>query len=167
MICAVRYVTQAYPYFHFRYSSLSLLTTFLRRKERSRLSISPYYVYVLSCLCLHVNVCVAHFRTGIIWPIITKLDESINSNPHHLMSLFYDFLLSLVTWRTHKLWDSHWNSKLQPTRYNLSWFIYFYIRSTCFRRFLCPWSEAHNCTYSFRYCQPTLLLAASRIICWQ
>jgi len=35
-----------------------------------------------------------------------------------------------------------------------------YERSTCFRRFLRPSSGAHNCTYSFRYCQPILLLAA-------
>ena len=34
-------------------------------------------------------------------------------------------------------------------------------RSTCFRRFLCPSSGAHNCTYNFRYCQPILLLAAT------
>jgi hypothetical protein len=40
-------------------------------------------------------------------------------------------------------------------------FIYLYRRSTCFRRFLRPSSEAHNCTYSFRYCQPILLLAAT------
>ena len=52
------------------------------------------------------------------------------------------------------------NSKLQPTRCNVSWFIYFYRRSTSFRRFLRPSSGAHNCTYSFRYCQPILLLAA-------
>jgi len=45
------------------------------------------------------------------------------------------------------------DSKLQPTRCNFSWFIYFYRRSTCFRRFLRPSSGAHNCTYSFRYCQ--------------
>jgi len=53
------------------------------------------------------------------------------------------------------------HSKLQPTRYNVSLFIYFYRRSTCFRRFLRPSSEAHKCTYSFRYCQPILLLAAT------
>ena len=41
-------------------------------------------------------------------------------------------------------------------------FIYFYRRSTSFRRFLHPSSGAHNCTYSFRYCQPILLLAATR-----
>jgi len=41
------------------------------------------------------------------------------------------------------------------------WFIYFYRRSTCFRPFLRPTSGAHNCTYSFRYCQPILLLAAT------
>ena len=53
------------------------------------------------------------------------------------------------------------NFKLQPTRCNVSWFIYFYRRSTCCRRFLCPSSSgAHNCTYSFRYCQWILLLAA-------
>jgi len=40
-------------------------------------------------------------------------------------------------------------------------FIYFYKRSTCFRRFLRPSSGAHNCTHSFRYCQPILLLAAT------
>jgi len=32
-------------------------------------------------------------------------------------------------------------------------FIYFYRRCTCFRLFLHPSSGAHNCTYSFRYCQ--------------
>ena len=52
-------------------------------------------------------------------------------------------------------------SKLQPTRWDVSWFIYFYRRSTCFRRFLRPSSGTHNCTYSFRYCQPILLLAAT------
>jgi len=44
------------------------------------------------------------------------------------------------------------NSKIQPTRCNVSWFIYFYIRFICFRRFLRQSSGAHNCTYSFRYC---------------
>ena len=55
----------------------------------------------------------------------------------------------------------NYNSKLEPTRCNVSWFIYFYRRFTCFRRLLCPSSGAHNCTciYSFRYCQPILLLA--------
>jgi hypothetical protein len=41
-------------------------------------------------------------------------------------------------------------------------FIYFYRHSTCFRRFLRPSSGARNCTSSFRYWQPLLLLAASR-----
>ena len=40
-------------------------------------------------------------------------------------------------------------------------FIYFYRRCTCFRRFLRLSSGAHNCTYSFRSCQPVLLLAAT------
>ena len=40
-------------------------------------------------------------------------------------------------------------------------FIYFYRRSTCFKLFLRPSSGVHNCTYSFRYCQPILLLAAT------
>ena len=53
-----------------------------------------------------------------------------------------------------------YNSKLQPTRCNVSYFVYFYRHCTCFRRFLRPSSGAHNCTYSFRYCQPILLLAA-------
>jgi hypothetical protein len=35
----------------------------------------------------------------------------------------------------------------------------FYRRSTCFSRLLQPSSGAHNCTYSFRHCQPILLLA--------
>jgi hypothetical protein len=43
-----------------------------------------------------------------------------------------------------------YNSKLQPTRCNVSWFIYFYRLSTCFRRFLRPSSGAHNCTYIFK-----------------
>jgi len=40
-------------------------------------------------------------------------------------------------------------------------FIYSYRRSTYFRRFLRPSSGTHNCTCSFRYCQPILLLAAT------
>ena len=44
---------------------------------------------------------------------------------------------------------------------DVPWFIYFYRRTTCFRRFFRPSSGAHNCTYSFRYCQPILLLAAT------
>ena len=40
-------------------------------------------------------------------------------------------------------------------------FTYFYRHSTCFRRFPRPSSGAHNCTYSFRHCQPILLLAAT------
>ena len=40
-------------------------------------------------------------------------------------------------------------------------FIYFYRRSACLKRFLRSSSGAHNCTYSFRYCQPILLLAAT------
>ena len=40
-------------------------------------------------------------------------------------------------------------------------FIYFYRRSTYFRRFLRPSSGAHNCKHSFKYCQPILLLAAT------
>jgi len=52
-----------------------------------------------------------------------------------------------------------YNSKLQQTRCNVSWFIYFYRRSTCFRRFLRPSSGARNCTYIFRYCQTILLIA--------
>jgi len=55
------------------------------------------------------------------------------------------------------------NSKPPPIRCNVSWFIYFYRRSTCFRRFLRPSSGAHNCTYSFRYCQSILLLAATTV----
>ena len=53
-----------------------------------------------------------------------------------------------------------YNSKLQPTKCDVSWFIYSYRCSTCFRRFLRPSSGTHNCTYSFRYCQSVLLLAA-------
>jgi len=46
------------------------------------------------------------------------------------------------------------------SRCNDSWIIYFERRSTCFRRFLRPSSGAHNCTNTFRYCQPILQLAA-------
>ena len=53
-----------------------------------------------------------------------------------------------------------YNSKLQPTRCNVSWFIYLYRRCTCFRQFLRPSSGARNCIYSLRYCQPILHLAA-------
>ena len=40
-------------------------------------------------------------------------------------------------------------------------FIYFYRRSPCFRRFLRTSSGAQNCTHSFRYCRPILLLSAT------
>jgi len=53
-----------------------------------------------------------------------------------------------------------YNYKLLPTRCSFSW-IYFYRRSTCFRRFLRPSSGAHNCTHNFRYWQPVLLLVAT------
>jgi hypothetical protein len=43
--------------------------------------------------------------------------------------------------------------------------IYFYRRSTGFMRFLRPSSGAHNCTYSFRRCQPILLLAVCTVMC--
>jgi len=49
-------------------------------------------------------------------------------------------------------YDHKYISKLEPTRCNVSWFIYFYRSSTCFRQSLRPSSGAHNCTYSFRYC---------------
>jgi len=71
-----------------------------------------------------------------------------------------------IMWMGH-VFDIHMSvhhkyiSKLQPTRCNVSWFIHFYRRSACFRRFLRPSSGAHNCTYSFRYCQPVLLIVAS------
>ena len=42
----------------------------------------------------------------------------------------------------------------------LDLFINFYRCSTSFRRFLRPSSGAQDCTYSFRDCQPILLLAA-------
>jgi len=50
--------------------------------------------------------------------------------------------------------------KMEVNLLHFSW-IYFYRRSTCFSQFLHPSSGAHNCTYSFRYCQPILLLAAT------
>ena len=73
----------------------------------------------------------------------------------------YVFLLltHLSVWYSY-VRASWYNSKLRPTRCNVSWFIYSYRPSICFRRFLPPSSGAHNCTYSFRYCQPLLLLAA-------
>ena len=57
-------------------------------------------------------------------------------------------------------WYSYVVHRNIVTRHNFSW-IYFYRRSTCFRRFLRPSSGAHNCAYSFRYCQQILLLAAA------
>jgi len=63
-------------------------------------------------------------------------------------------------WR-HYLSITPRTSKLQPTRCSVSWFIYFWRRSTCFRRFLRLSLGAHNCTYSFRYWQQILLLDAT------
>jgi len=75
---------------------------------------------------------------------------------HNLISL----LNVSVMFDIHMSMHRKYNSKLQPTRCNVSWFIYLYRDSTCFRRFLHQSSGAHNCTYSFRHCQPVLLLAA-------
>ena len=55
-----------------------------------------------------------------------------------------------------------YNSKLLQTKYDVSWFVYFYRRSTCFRRFLRPSSGTQNCTYNFRYCQPILQITVVR-----
>jgi len=57
--------------------------------------------------------------------------------------------------------DIFHNSRLLPTRCNVSQFTYFRRCSTCFRRLLRT-SGAHNCTYSFSYCQSILLLSWTR-----
>ena len=75
-------------------------------------------------------------------------------NLRHIMPCYHEtFDIHMSVHRKH-------NSKLQPTRCNVSWFIYFYRRSTCYRQFLRPSSGAHNCADTFVYCQPILLLAA-------
>jgi len=44
-------------------------------------------------------------------------------------------------------------------------FDYLFLKgSTCFGQFLRPSSGAHNCTLSFRYCQPILLLLQADIM---
>jgi hypothetical protein len=79
--------------------------------------------------------------------------------------------LKITYWTYILLWSDSWRkmcarwNNINPN-YNQQdatflKFIYLYRRSTCFRRFLRPSSGAHNCTYSFRYCQPLLLLAAT------
>jgi hypothetical protein len=77
----------------------------------------------------------------------------------------------LATFDIHISVHLKYNSKLQPTRCNVSWFIYFYRCSTCFRRFLRPSSGAHNCTYSFRMrwnvSSISSTIAASSSIGWQ
>jgi len=97
-----------------------------------------------------------------------KLFQNRNFSKQNLVTL-YHVLKTHCTWQC-KLWIllSQYEKKkhlshyiLQPTRCNFIEFIYFYRRCTCFRRFLRPSSGAHNCTYSFRYCQPLLLLAAT------
>jgi len=87
------------------------------------------------------------------WHNIPEID-SHHHHGHCFEGLTY-FCLRMFSSRG---WASSSNSKLKPTRCNVSWFINFYRRSTCFRRFFRPSSGAHNCTYSFRCCQ--LLLAA-------
>ena len=55
------------------------------------------------------------------------------------------------------------NYKLQITANKMQRFLNLLIFTDAprFRRFLHPSSGAHNCTYSFRYCQPILPLAAT------
>ena len=134
--------------------------------SKLKISWAPYHVHGLS----DVRGCSANrsIRTS---SLIQKDLLSLNYQCTHSK------LKSLVVWgetlksnrlsprlglyRTHKIWQhTDWNSKLKSTRCNVSWFIYFYRHSACFRRFLLPSPGVHNCTYSFRYCQPTLLLAA-------
>ena len=81
-------------------------------------------------------------------PILSPIRATLSTN---------SMTSSVLTLNTHKYTifyiympvQRNYNSKLQPTRCNVSWFIYFYRRSTCFRRFLRPSSGAHNCTYSY------------------
>jgi hypothetical protein len=68
-------------------------------------------------------------------------------------------------------WSFPTNYKLQPTRCNVSWIYLFYGRCTCFRRFLCPSSGAHNCTCFRRFLRPdssiSSTVAAISSIGWQ
>ena len=102
------------------------------------------------------STCKDSKQRNFMFKVITKLERKMDN--------FQDWLVSMKNTRTyidiHTSMYHKCNSKLQPTRCNISGFIYFYRRSTCFRRFLHPSSWARNCTYSFRYCQPILLLAA-------
>jgi len=53
-----------------------------------------------------------------------------------------------------------YNDFLITTNKMQLFFDYLFLKgSTCFSWFLHPSSGAHNCTFSFRYCQPILLQA--------
>jgi len=61
---------------------------------------------------------------------------------------------------------SYWRQVKMITNYNQQdatflECIYFYRCSTCFRQFLRSSSGAHNCTYSFRYCQAVCIVICS------
>ena len=109
------------------------------------------------CCCMVVNFCSLSAY---------EVDQGLSFIPSTVT--VYNIKLHLRHFRVWGLreFDIHmsvhrkYNSTLQPRRCNVSWYIYFYRHSTCFRRFLRPSSGAHNCTYSLRYCQPIMLLAA-------
>ena len=104
---------------------------------------TPHILF--QCTAVHTTF----FSLSISHPTVILNSASIKSIK------IFKYIFDIRTSVQHK-YISEW----QLARCNVSWFIYFYRRSTCFRRFLRPSSGAHNCTYSCRYCQPILLFAA-------
>ena len=105
-----------------------------------------------------------HFQFGVWdkWPTGVPLSPALDDTTEGEMRVKLSVVRNTTSYFLHSDTQSSGlsNSKLLPKRCNVSWFIYFYWFSTCFRQFLRPSSGEHNCTYSFRYCQPVLLLAA-------
>jgi len=85
------------------------------------------------------KMCVMIFFTPFVW----NISHSENWARYDQKCLFFFYI--------HVSVNRNVIPNYQQDATFLSFFIYFYRRSTCFRRFLRPSSGAHNCTYSCTY----------------
>ena len=109
----------------------------------------------------------SHYTILILWKEFQgSFTEECKRTKEYLLS----FVFTLDKRENNRKWRQKISSFLYSfVRSSLVWFInynqkdanilgYLFLKCcTYFRRFLRPSSGAHNCTFSFRYCQPILL----------
>ena len=78
-----------------------------------------------------------NFGTRLIADIMIKLTKSLSTNKRKVLLLCTSLLISSNIFTNYNQQDANF----------IYLFIYFHRCSTCFRRFLCPSSGAHNCTH--------------------